>query len=52
MLLATRLMRVCLVLQSFAVELRAEDHDDLDYDSVKAQVERAGGANYGTGIRD
>ena len=38
--------------QSFAVELQAESEGDLNYDSFSDALNRAGGANYGTGIRD
>ena len=35
--------------QSFAVEILAENIEDVDYDTVKTQLIKAGGANYGTG---
>lgn len=38
--------------QSFAVELQAESQADLDMTLFREQLEKAGGANYGTGFRD
>ena len=38
--------------QNFAVEIRADDLGELDYETVKSEVEKAGGANYGTGTRE
>ncbi|XP_032232708.1 coactosin-like protein isoform X2 [Nematostella vectensis] len=37
------------VLQNFAVEIQADDKSELQYDHVKSVVQKAGGANYGTG---
>lgn len=39
-------------LQNFAVELQAETQLDLDLDIFMDALNRAGGANYGTGIRE
>lgn len=38
--------------KNFAVELQAETQVDLDLDIFMDALNRAGGANYGTGIRD
>ena len=43
---------VCCFFQNFAVEIRADDLGELDYEAVKSDVEKAGGANYGTGTRE
>lgn len=40
------------VINSFAVELQAESQADLDMALFREQLEKAGGANYGTGFRD
>jgi len=37
------------VVRDFAVEIQAEEHVDLDEDTVMGQVRKAGGADYGTG---
>jgi len=34
------------------VEVLATDHDQLEKASIIEEVKKAGGANYGTGIRD
>jgi len=39
------------VVRDFAVEVHAEEREELDYERVLAQVIKAGGANYGTGSR-
>lgn len=39
-------------LQSFAVELQAESQSDLDMTIFREALEKAGGANYGTGFRE
>lgn len=41
-----------LLLQNFAVELQLESQAEIDIDQFKDALNRAGGANYGTGIRD
>lgn len=38
-----------LLLQAFAVEILANDPEELDFDHVKSVLVKAGGANYGTG---
>ncbi|XP_055383171.1 coactosin-like protein isoform X2 [Condylostylus longicornis] len=40
------------VLNNFAVELQAGQDTDLDIDIFRDALNRAGGANYGTGVRD
>lgn len=40
------------VIKNFAMEVLASEHDQLDEDSILDQVRKAGGANYGTGVRD
>ncbi|XP_058967632.1 coactosin-like protein [Pocillopora verrucosa] len=37
------------VVQAFAVEILANDPEELDFDHVKSVLVKAGGANYGTG---
>lgn len=39
------------VIRSFAVEELFTDRSELKESSIKAKVEKAGGANYGTGVR-
>ena len=34
------------------MEIMANDHDELAMDVVKDTLAKAGGANYGTGVRD
>ena len=38
--------------QSFAVEILESELDQLQMDKVMELVTKAGGANYGTGVRD
>jgi hypothetical protein len=38
--------------QNFAVELQLENKNEFDIDHFREQLLRAGGANYGTGMRD
>lgn len=38
--------------QNFAVELQLESQAEIDIDQFKDALNRAGGANYGTGVRD
>jgi hypothetical protein len=38
--------------QNFSVELQLENKSELDINFFKEQLNRAGGANYGTGVRD
>lgn len=40
------------VLNNFAVELQAGSEADLDIEMFRDALNRAGGANYGTGVRD
>ncbi|CAH2097364.1 unnamed protein product [Euphydryas editha] len=42
----------CVVLKNFAVELQLENQAEIDIDQFKEALNRAGGANYGTGVRD
>ena len=37
--------------QNFAVELQVESTDELNYEHFRDAVVKAGGANYGTGVR-
>jgi hypothetical protein len=38
--------------QNFAVELQLENMNEFEIDHFREQLLRAGGANYGTGMRD
>ncbi|XP_053618531.1 coactosin-like protein isoform X1 [Plodia interpunctella] len=40
------------IISNFAVELQLESQAEIDIDQFKDTLNRAGGANYGTGIRD
>ncbi|KAI8433151.1 hypothetical protein MSG28_013998 [Choristoneura fumiferana] len=40
------------IISNFAVELQLESQSEIDIDQFKDALNRAGGANYGTGIRD
>lgn len=40
------------VINNFAVELQVETSVDLDLEMFKAHLNKAGGANYGTGVRE
>jgi len=40
------------ILQNFAIEIQTSDIHELNEDYIKAQLVKAGGANYGTGTRD
>ncbi|OWR55749.1 coactosin-like protein isoform X1 [Danaus plexippus] len=40
------------IISNFAVELQLESQSEIDIDQFKEALNRAGGANYGTGIRD
>ncbi|KOB72066.1 Cyclic AMP-regulated protein [Operophtera brumata] len=40
------------VISNFAVELQLENQSEIDIDQFKDALNRAGGANYGTGIRE
>jgi len=39
-------------MQNFAVEVLATEHEQLEQASIVDEVKKAGGANYGTGVRD
>jgi len=39
------------IIQNFAKELMISDLNDLEEDLIKQEVQKAGGANYGTGAR-
>lgn len=39
------------LLQSFAVEELFTDRSEVKESSIRTKVEKAGGANYGTGVR-
>uniref|UniRef100_U5EUK5 Coactosin-like protein n=1 Tax=Corethrella appendiculata TaxID=1370023 RepID=U5EUK5_9DIPT len=40
------------ILNNFAVELQVESRNDLDLEMFKEHLNKAGGANYGTGVRE
>ncbi|CAG4983289.1 unnamed protein product [Parnassius apollo] len=40
------------IISNFAVELQLESQAEIDIDQFKDALNRAGGANYGTGVRD
>lgn len=40
------------VLQNFAVELTLESATELDHEAFLQELVKAGGANYGTGVRN
>ncbi|XP_045484217.1 coactosin-like protein isoform X1 [Pieris rapae] len=40
------------IISNFAVELQLESQAEIDIDQFKEALNRAGGANYGTGVRD
>lgn len=40
------------LLQNFAVELTLESLAELDHDAFTQELIKAGGANYGTGVRE
>jgi len=39
-------------MQNYAVEIQTSDRGELAMDNVREALEKAGGASYGTGIRD
>jgi len=39
-------------MQNFAVEVLATEHEQLEQSSIVDEVKKAGGANYGTGVRE
>ncbi|XP_026477325.1 coactosin-like protein [Ctenocephalides felis] len=40
------------IITNFAVELQAENQSELEVEQFRDALNRAGGANYGTGVRD
>jgi len=40
------------IIVNFAVELQIESPDELNLDFFRESVSKAGGANYGTGVRE
>lgn len=40
------------VITNFAIEVLATEHEQLERDSIMDALKKAGGANYGTGVRD
>lgn len=46
------ILRLVPLLQNFAVELTLESLAELDHDAFRQELIKAGGANYGTGIRE
>ena len=49
--MSTTKAEVKLIIQNFSVEVQPDDHHEFTYDKIKALVDKAGGANYGTGKR-
>jgi len=43
---------LCFLPQNFAVELQLENMNEFEIDHFREHLLRAGGANYGTGMRD
>jgi len=42
----------CFLPQNFAVELQLQNMNEFEIDHFREHLLRAGGANYGTGMRD
>jgi len=40
------------VIKNFAVEIHASDRQELEQEQIADALRKAGGANYGTGVRD
>ena len=40
------------IFQSFAVALQPSEMEEIQLDAVKEALNKAGGANYGTGVRE
>jgi hypothetical protein len=40
------------VITNFAIEVLATEHEQLEQSSLEEALKKAGGANYGTGVRD
>ena len=49
--MSTTKAEVKFIIQNFSVEVQPDDHAEFTYDKIKALVDKAGGANYGTGKR-
>ena len=45
------ILHLSCIFQSFAVEELFTDKNELKESSIRTKVEKAGGANYGTGVR-
>ena len=41
-----------LTFQSYAIEFTTNDQDDVTEDSIREELRKAGGADYGTGTRN
>ena len=41
-----------LFFQNFAVEIQTSEKEELSEDYLRSEINKAGGANYGTGQRD
>ncbi|XP_064640685.1 coactosin-like protein [Lineus longissimus] len=37
------------IVSEFAVEILTSDHEEVTFDAIKSQIDKAGGANYGIG---
>jgi len=40
------------IIQNLSVEIQTENNGELSYEHLKTEVDKAGGARYGTGVRD
>lgn len=40
------------IIQNLSVEIQTENAHELSYDHLKSEVDKAGGARYGTGVRE
>jgi len=50
--MSTDKMTVKGVIRNFAIEVQATEQDELEESSILEALKKAGGANYGTGVRD
>jgi len=50
--MSTDKMTVKGVIKNFAIEVTASEHEEIEESSILEALRKAGGANYGTGIRD
>jgi len=50
--MSTDKMVVKNVIKNFAIEIQATEPEDLEESSILDALRKAGGANYGTGVRD